>query len=53
MLLRHRIRKYPESDSLPYSSDSCGRKPYPERKVGDSKISEYVGTRSKTTPSQK
>ena len=31
------------SDSL----DTCGRKPYPERKVADSKISGYVWTGSK------
>ena len=31
------IKKY--LDSLPNSPDACGRKPYPERNVADSKIS--------------
>ena len=30
---------------MPDSTDTCGRKPYPERKVADSKVPGYVWTR--------
>ena len=62
-MLRHRIRKYPDSpvhtlsdssgfifstlesgkcsDSLPYSPNACGRKPYLERKVT---VKKYLDT---------
>ena len=35
-----------------FATSFRGRRPYPERKVAESKISEYLWTRSEKTPSQ-
>ena len=42
---RERIQKYP--NSLPNLSDECRRKPYPERKVADSKMSQKESKKSR------